>query len=937
MKFKWIVILIGIVLVTLSLVSSVVTFGQESLWSGQSVGLSVFQNEEMKTAGLSFVVKAQDWPHISLRGGVKGKGSSYIIGSNGIELGKVKISDDDNGSLSGEIVDWTHNEMTFSSPESSELKLWISRLSPAILVQSSSSTLRLLSGDVTGYTFDGSTVSNRLPGPAYPKYIAYSSGGTLQIEALSTAALTLSSNDNNWILLWYGENSHFVETKTPLSYTGSKTHYPGVPAQDAYQADVPLLLVFEHQPTTVKHSEEGGVDISFPTQAGYVSLTPIWGRDHLLASKTEAWSQGIPADLEQKVQWWADRLCQYPISVSETYTYQEETDIVIIGEDITYLSVCSSSATFAPIPPMLSIAKDSLDVNFSASIVNTDLTTEFGPIMGIDNATAYSWSISGLKKYSDAHRVIAHTGQAPFELDQELVSEVEKIISSGHFAPWAVSDGLPNKGDFRGDIYWLNPGDILYHLTEIVDVLPEGTRADLIDYIKTERSVYPPEDIYNLDLDEGTVRGAYSVNDPKAFERFQEYRTDVFLNRVPIYNLYALSNYYKLTGDTIDTQTWQKTNEILDQNMSEQDWATFYWFDGFDETRPVAVINASRHFAGLIGFIRLAQMMGDIEAEALGRALFAKAAVLRMGISTYPRYLYSANLIELPPEPSWQVDYTTGKWSGYIFNYDWTGPYDDARQVRTVNQFGVSLSDHSAYTEPWNESTWAYFTAYRDMVPELARFFVDNAKQDSMIYLNKVEDFFPHWYVAFAEGILGGEQNLTHPIDSFQLFMAKALLQQVEPEKLEDYIDIPWIQTGDFFYVHKLAETIKAYKGYSWETIPYEPSFVVNVTPPFHAIDIGGTAEFTIQIQPRNGFTSTVSIVATSPSSDLILSLNPPTIIPPGESILSINDTHPISSTEAFFYNIPITTIGGDIIKTTSVGLVINGFQIYLPIIISEK
>ena len=34
-----------------------------------------------------------------------------------------------------------------------------------------------------------------------------------------------------------------------------------------------------------------------------------------------------------------------------------------------------------------------------------------------------------------------------------------------------------------------------------------------------------------------------------------------------------------------------------------------------------------------------------------------------------------------------------------------------------------------------------------------------------------------------------------------------------EPERLERYLHVPWEKSGDLFYMHKLAKTIKAYRG----------------------------------------------------------------------------------------------------------------------------
>jgi hypothetical protein len=53
-------------------------------------------------------------------------------------------------------------------------------------------------------------------------------------------------------------------------------------------------------------------------------------------------------------------------------------------------------------------------------------------------------------------------------------------------------------------------------------------------------------------------------------------------------------------------------------------------------------------------------------------------------------------------------------------------------------------------------------------------------------------------------------------MDSFQVFMFKAWTQGESAANLRRYRDIPWLQEADFFYIQKLGETIKAYKGWSW-------------------------------------------------------------------------------------------------------------------------
>jgi hypothetical protein len=132
--------------------------------------------------------------------------------------------------------------------------------------------------------------------------------------------------------------------------------------------------------------------------------------------------------------------------------------------------------------------------------------------------------------------------------------------------------------------------------------------------------------------------------------------------------------------------------------------------------------------------------------------------------------------------------------------------------VIVLDQFGAKLGDHT-------DDVYAvspYLTAYRDMVPELFRLLGDTAKADAEIYAKKVAAALPLYYVSFAPADMGNEHNLTHPIDGFQMFMEQSILERVPSDTLVKRVDVPWTSVGDLFYMQKLAETIRAYQGWSW-------------------------------------------------------------------------------------------------------------------------
>jgi hypothetical protein len=229
-------------------------------------------------------------------------------------------------------------------------------------------------------------------------------------------------------------------------------------------------------------------------------------------------------------------------------------------------------------------------------------------------------------------------------------------------------------------------------------------------------------------------------------------------------------------------------------------------------------------------------MVGDTAYENLGRALLAKAAVNRLAMARYPRYLNSANLISFPTSSNWQPrKVRNGIW-GFLYNYNWTDTFGDARQIALLNETGVYLNETASfmlytYDDPNNNFAINNYLILRDLTPEVGRFLADFAKQDLDIYIRKVQDLWPHWYAAFGEATLGTEHNLNYPVDSFQIFMAKSWIDGESGQSLQRFLDIPWLsEGGDLFYIHKLAETVKAYRGWSWSDVPL-PSVSPTPTP----------------------------------------------------------------------------------------------------------
>jgi hypothetical protein len=110
--------------------------------------------------------------------------------------------------------------------------------------------------------------------------------------------------------------------------------------------------------------------------------------------------------------------------------------------------------------------------------------------------------------------------------------------------------------------------------------------------------------------------------------------------------------------------------------------------------------------------------------------------------------------------------------------------------------------------------------------------------------------------------------------------------------------------------------------------------FTLAAAPSTRVIPGGGVATYTLSVGSLGGFTETVSLLAPSPAPSLILDLAPDAITPPGQATLTVTDTHTGTLPSGLWYTLPITASAGGLTQTASVGLLVGGVQIYLPLII---
>jgi len=559
-------------------------------------------------------------------------------------------------------------------------------------------------------------------------------------------------------------------------------------------------------------------------------------------------------EIVDKIGWRGEKAEAVPSSVEETYSYDEASDTVTIAARF-------DRKGFAPLPLMLALAaRFGFPVEVEPKLADAGHLSVFGPLVGIDGADTYTLRVKGLGRYVRGSRRLG-SGQAPRDLEEKLDSEVARIVAAGHLAPWLFLVNVPGSGaDDRGDVYWHNPSETLYLLAEVAPLLSAKSRDALKAYLISEREGLPPELRASMPFATGARRETCEPN-KTLLKKWEEKNFGYLTKAQPgIWSLYGLARFYELTGQKPDQAVMAKCNEVVARSMEHRDWATLYWLRGHAPGFN-AVHAANQLFAGLVGYTRLARLAGDKDAEALGWGLFARIAALRFAMGKYTQYMHDARLFNihyslhdsigmrriapedriirvetdpkrttLPGDPAWWAKMRRGDWMGDLVTWSWTKPLDNVRQVHRLDETGVDVwewcgtdcygtglkRDADPQKDYWYMRLAPYLLPFRDMAPELGRFLADHLRPEAEAFCARVVENQPHWHIAYAEAILGAEIGFNCPCDAYGHFLARAWVLGEKPEQLERCLDVPWLKLGDLYHLHKLAETIKAYRGVVW-------------------------------------------------------------------------------------------------------------------------
>jgi hypothetical protein len=704
---------------------------------------------------------------------------------------------------------WAQVRMRFQAAQAGKLMdAWISRLSPAVVFHTQVPAMRLFAR-----------------GKAKAAYLATRVGRDVVVHAAAEAPkLPLLQLDRSWLLVGFGRQSGFQAVDFPWP-----TEFRGWVRGPQYAADCPMLVVFEKSPVEIAASD-GGLAFGFDGPAGHVAVLPLYGQYHPKAAETEKWADGLPNDVAAACDFWAEHLAEVPIDAAEAYAYDEPADRVGLTGRITYHRVRKGGRRLAPLPPALALARRcGFPMKLSGPVIATSVRTPWGPYEGIEGADSYTLWLAGLGRYALEHSLPAAEAKESPELRAGLEAELTKLLEAGHLAPWyiAMTDfgaGYQYYWRMQNRLCWSAPGETLHALAEALPLLSGDLAERTRQYMRRERRRYPPEKVAHTPVAQGARRERYALDEALLAEHQQRVSRTNFhlLNKiVPAESLYHLAAYHLAMGTKPTAEEWAAGKAILQPYLKDLDWATggFLKRPGashFTMEGPGGAPDVNAHFAALVGYIRLARLAGDEPAETLGWGLLARTAVLRFAMAKYARYLTDERLYVLPKRPDWFIPFSRGSWTARLYTYQWTRPLHDVRTFARMDQFGVQFDD----TLDWYHGTG--LPKLRCLTPELGRFLKDHLRPEIAEFCRRVEANSPNWYLAYATAFVGAEFYYQQPQESYTQFLARAWVLGESPEQLERHLDVPWMKVGDLYHLHKLAETIKAYRGTQWAKWPKE-------------------------------------------------------------------------------------------------------------------
>jgi len=803
---------------------------------------SRFHENSAAVGGLGFEVTAGGWPRLLQRGFLDAFNSHndnravYDL-AGWTDLGQVRLAPGRIARPKLTESSWVHRRYV-AGGGNMQLRFIVSRITPAVLFETSSPTLELFAGtkatcwkQQAGGIRAWREMRDKLRHKDVPKHVAFVKGGKV-VVADTSSPIPLADMEECWMLFWYGRDAKFFRSQVPNIIHGRLSERM---QKDYFMpADMPVLVVFQKRPRQLSPRDDA-LRVTFGNDgAGAVAVLPAMGFHHPLVTVTSKWKDGLPADIVERCRAWSRRMKHFPLTCEESYAVASDA-AVTVRLKYTHLSLPDDWETkgekLAPVPPVIALCGQ-----YSFKLLKGlppdphAISTHSGPYTGKADADTVEYTVTGLDRYIE--QAVASPGAEAADarvLGEELRSEVAKMIRAGHLAP-AIT--LDRKHVVRIRPHFANPGETVLALAEAMPYLDEAGKRAAREYLHGWMKKYNPLTTGSVKNFGNPRREYFEVVSPEDYARVVNSSAASRLEVTYIKGEQMADNVYGLwaladaTGDRKALEDAFDTIKTAATRYEDSaDWATCGYFhsNGDHHNGPVPILGEARggvpatngRFGRWVALARIARACGDEKTEQLARFLLARTALLRFAHGAIIRYMYDAKFQTVEPADDWMVTIGGAK-GGLLWLEKWGGGEDDVRQAIRWDEFGPAISQMLG-------THWMpVLPGFLHLTPEAGRFLGDHVASHSERVIRAVESNAPHWYIVRRQSYLGGETATDSPRNSFSVFMAKCYVQGTPGEEMMRYQDIPFTKVGDLYHIRRLAGNLRCFGGLKWREIRRE-------------------------------------------------------------------------------------------------------------------
>jgi len=653
----------------------------------------------------------------------------------------------------------------------------ISRLSPAVLVESSAAAINLFAG---------------LKQPIV-SYVAFetSAGPVVRPLAANGEAVDLSGMTRPWLLVWFGERSIYTPN---MHWYGNPPRYLDLdiwmPIRE--KADRPFLLVLQRRPASCAIVDRA-LQLRYPTSASQLWILPFTGVRWLSLSQTAPWSEGLPAEVAQRARRMTQMVLGAPVAVDEQVAVDPRTERFTLRSRFLYRQADNEwneqPLRLAPIPPLLAtLPAGNSPVRLvppdGATVSDLELPTFIGPYKAVVGSDSYDMVVDSLLRYLRVEPQPASAGPDAAIARARLIEEIRRMCAAGHLRPLRIAAG---KTWIR--YYWANPGLTIHSLALALPHLPDDVRRDALRYIESELKLFPPERVGSVDPAVGSPREHYPL--PATVERPQ-----VPSAAPPLGNVYGLWLLAHHTGDFQRlVASYEDLRSLFVRVERLNDWATFGPLTGSHPDPQSDEINS--RINGVIAFVRIAREARQDEDVLRGQELLVRLLVQRLAMDSFINYVYDSGMVTAPAR----------EWATLRPSPSSPNPAADLRRISRLNEFGAMIHTFS------QEGSRGYVPSmfpFLNMTGELAAFMRDHLLESTRQYMAAADFWWFAWDVALAPQSFGGENAYNPPGIAEPGFQALARILRLPPNQLIDRLDIPQCRVGDLEYIRKLVALIES-------------------------------------------------------------------------------------------------------------------------------